>query len=639
MISIPAENRRVAEAAASLPQQPMLEKPLAMSGLSKGLIADWKEFFRSRARRYKEWLSSASDVDKRACQSRERQPPTIKTKMFIWEIVESPDSMVIYMRNRQMRSMFTDLVDGDDKRVYDTWANEWDFFPDFITDIQSDPETGVPALCLAPPVELRPFDLDDDEDGEDFYNFRANSEQPEISSHLSTTASIHSALKSPSSRPFTPLSHQSPLRSRQTSPHLGSSFGHIPCPLPSSSLKANDAEHIEEHPEFSRDMEETLRFMYGWQRSYGAQILPSPSALDWRGVEKTLGFSSSPMFQKSEQSSIINFVSSLNRGPTFIDKLSSDLHDLDIKNHGFLGGIFHFREILRLEQDMFIFHSPSSNACSWVLGVESAVVALYITRFLVCNTRQTIFTVAHHLLERGIPFRTLLYLRSTLPGPSASPHSFLQYNSSTYHETKYHFTVLDFNSSMLICKTILNKIGRAALLRGGILGRIAREFLSIDTPLDGPSGWAAVDRKGFCIKAENIGYEYWDDELTEDEVAMICGTYKLYTGEDLFGISYCSTKCLPFSLGYGDQIKTVSWFPPPSVWKKYGFGWFEWTEASENFFTNLLGKIRMNKAQPRNNKEWRDLLRGFGGTRKLLDANNLRANQFMDDYCPVRRRT
>jgi hypothetical protein len=31
--------------------------------------------------------------------------------------------------------------------------------------------------------------------------------------------------------------------------------------------------------------------------------------------------------------------------------------------------------------------------------------------------------------------------------------------------------------------------------------------------------------------AEWEGYNYWDDDLTENEVAIIIGTYSMYTGE------------------------------------------------------------------------------------------------------------
>ncbi len=53
------------------------------------------------------------------------------------------------------------------------------------------------------------------------------------------------------------------------------------------------------------------------------------------------------------------------------------------------------------------------------------------------------------------------------------------------------------------------------------------------------------------------------------------------------------------------HIKVVSWFPPPSVWNVNGFAWPEWTEASENFFKDILQKIQGNKFQPLSKADWR----------------------------------
>ncbi len=85
------------------------------------------------------------------------------------------------------------------------------------------------------------------------------------------------------------------------------------------------------------------------------------------------------------------------------------------------------------------------------------------------------------------------------------------------------------------------------------------------------------------------------------------------------------------------HIKVVSWFPPPSVWNVNGFAWPEWTEASEKFFKDILQKIQGNKFQPLSKADWRKKLRGFGGTRKLLEANAHRSINFLNRYCPVRR--
>ncbi len=71
----------------------------------------------------------------------------------------------------------------------------------------------------------------------------------------------------------------------------------------------------------------------------------------------------------------------------------------------------------------------------------------------------------------------------------------------------------------------------AAMLRGGILSHIAQQFLSIDGVLEGPSVEITEHCTGFVTRSKHCGYSYWDDELTENEIAIIIGTYSMYTGK------------------------------------------------------------------------------------------------------------
>ena len=85
---------------------------------------------------------------------------------------------------------------------------------------------------------------------------------------------------------------------------------------------------------------------------------------------------------------------------------------------------------------------------------------------------------------------------------------------------------------MLACQSVLTSPhGRAALLRGGIVGRIAKEFLSVDGVLDGPSVEVTAHRVGYIGPSGKDDHKFCDDQLTENDIAIICGTYSLYTGE------------------------------------------------------------------------------------------------------------
>ncbi len=116
----------------------------------------------------------------------------------------------------------------------------------------------------------------------------------------------------------------------------------------------------------------------------------------------------------------------------------------------------------------------------------------------------------------------------TLPLPGSTHPLEFQHSFRDYGHV---FTALDFQSYTYRCKHILGEIGRGALLQGGILARIAREFISIESALDGPSRRVVVNRTGTSFRSEISGYEYWDDAMNQTEIDIICGTYYVPTGK------------------------------------------------------------------------------------------------------------
>ncbi|KAF8873740.1 hypothetical protein CPB84DRAFT_1690599, partial [Gymnopilus junonius] len=150
----------------------------------------------------------------------------------------------------------------------------------------------------------------------------------------------------------------------------------------------------------------------------------------------------------------------------------------------------------------------------------------------------------------------------------------------------------------------------AAVLRGGILGRIAREYLSIHDVLAGPSVEVIVHRCGYVAPSESIGESYGDDDLSESDMAKLCGTYQIYTG-------------------HGLQTATVSWFPPTLTWEDSGYNWLKWTEHDEAFFQKWLDNIFNDNAQPLTCKQWRDKIRGWRQARNLIDNNSFHLNEYL----------
>ena len=205
-------------------------------------------------------------------------------------------------------------------------------------------------------------------------------------------------------------------------------------------------------------------------------------------------------------------------------KIPIEMDDLHPRCFVSLQSVFDFRNIMRPQEDLFVFHHLLTPNAAWLLGVRSAEAALYVVRYIVFNTNHNSLTIAHRLLKYGIPFHTLLY-RPSRPIPRPVP---VQYR---FRFSNHVFNIVDFNSALLACKSLLQgRAGRAALMRGGIIGRIAREFVSYDAVYEGPSGDAIRGQVGLAIEAEAEGYQYWDDVLTENDITIICGSYAIPTG-------------------------------------------------------------------------------------------------------------
>ena len=116
------------------------------------------------------------------------------------------------------------------------------------------------------------------------------------------------------------------------------------------------------------------------------------------------------------------------------------------------GNLFPFKQVQRPSEDLFVFSSPPSDECHWVLGVHSPAVALYVCHYILENLNvHTILTVAQHLLYQGIRFRTLLPLIFSPQQVTVSE----PYEPKTYRLMSHTFTTPDFDVAMLACQSVL----------------------------------------------------------------------------------------------------------------------------------------------------------------------------------------
>ena len=204
-------------------------------------------------------------------------------------------------------------------------------------------------------------------------------------------------------------------------------------------------------------------------------------------------------------------------------KPNSSLWDLARGNRKSLAFSRRLACLQRLPSGLLVFDFGPDSTVQWKIAVRNAADALFVCRL---ESSLQDLEIARTLLQRGIPFRTLLPLASIPPSPPPCP-------ALVPIRVSYSFTKRDYDAYLHQRVTILNGPGgRAALLRGGILWRIAVQEVSWDDVLRGPSTSTLVHRRGFSVE-DGAGNTLWDDELENHDAALLCGCYNCYTGKVL----------------------------------------------------------------------------------------------------------
>jgi hypothetical protein len=189
----------------------------------------------------------------------------------------------------------------------------------------------------------------------------------------------------------------------------------------------------------------------------------------------------------------------------------------------------------KLKDGLFLVNGSflaDGNVTDWQIAVTTSANALYTLLYILQSSGYpSSAALARHLAEEGIPFYTLSVL-DPLPS-SISLNAFR--TRIPRRGANYRFTPTDFRLYVAERKQLLaTPRARAAILRGGIVGRLAKEHLEVDSVIFGPSSCVIAHRLGYSVEA--AGITYWDDGLTDDELAVICGLYCCYTG--MFTSSY-----------------------------------------------------------------------------------------------------
>ena len=445
--------------------------PSNPSNTKKKPTPSWVEFFAARAKRHAERELTEDPLHRQIRLQRERQPAIKKAKVFVW--VYNEDDPPQLVRQKVSQKFNADTIDGYGlrQRRYDAWENEWDLCEEFGDD-DSDDDDGYdePSTSTADiPGEL-PDDasVEPRDDAVDAYLERHSFDR---------TAS-----------PLLPDDHSDDERDKVNTDVvklLACHFGFTP-PL----LDRHSGPH---------DSQKWRRYV----RALGVNVVTSDSRLS------------------SIEIAMLHFVSALSSG------LRPEQHEWDLCDGNQQALVLNRPfPISRPALDLFVFSSPPSSSCDWVLGLTNPADALYASR-TIGKEMVNIYGVARFLIERGIKFRTLVSLPSVSPSVSIRDTTrMIPIRLSGYQFASHDYAAYLHDRAAILAQPQ----GRAALLQGGIVWRLAKEDLGLDSALQGPSSAVTAHHTGYATDELDLGWALWDDELSDTEARLICGVYNCYTG-------------------------------------------------------------------------------------------------------------
>jgi hypothetical protein len=236
-------------------------------------------------------------------------------------------------------------------------------------------------------------------------------------------------------------------------------------------------------------------------------------------------------FDGPELLAIRDFVDSLtnNSAAHSPGRLLTDLTPTNIRHHALqTEALLVIRPVTNAQQQTAYillssdkFQPEAGN--TWKLVVTSATTALEVARRKWGPEKEEI---AQELVQRGIPFFTLV--------PSALPCSVDEdsavipqhgWQGLGFREPKYQPTILDYVVYDVTRRVVLSRPhARSALMRGGIVWRLAYEDVDPGRVLFGPS----ESSRKLVQSLGDIAHE--DDSLSEEELYCICGVYRVYQG-------------------------------------------------------------------------------------------------------------
>ena len=468
----------------------------------------WVAFFEKRQKHVEFLTRSETPRNRQSRLDRERNPPTVKTKVFEWSCGSDGKftrQLVCKRENEETLCRYR-----ASKKVYNSFWNEWDCCHRLAEPTATEME------------EADWFDSDDDLD---------LPEAPIVP--LQTSPSQNT-----SGNPDADLQTASP--SLPTVTDLGSLEAPT-VPVPSSPLPSTDPPPTRWVPRFrapdrahTYDVEtypatEILHHFFGFVSPIPVpRRHPHPSTLTEKDFRLFAAIINEVDLDEDFRNSTImqfchDFVKGLgqNRTPP------NELFDLAIGNPMSIRGGDRIRSLRRRGSDISLVLPAGSANAPWDLTVTNSIDALFLCRL---ERSMSEMELCHALIQQGIQFRTLLPISAT---SSPIPPMILSVRGAGYV-----FTATDYDAYVQERAALLRsaRLRRAALMTGGIIWCLVVSEVSFSEVLHGPTTATTIHGRGFFLPSGNPSYAFCDDMLTKSEAEAICGRVNCYTGAQFFFI-------------------------------------------------------------------------------------------------------
>lgn len=450
------------------------------------------EFFARRKKKNADTLAHKSTADTtRRLQLEDHAakgavPGRKGARVFVWE-----RSNGHYIRRAAGRQNYEDVWEeyGPLQRRYDSFYNEWDACEDFGPDGGNDDgdgdDEGHVSVACEPAFTVAPSLPEGDEDDAD-----APSEMlPEIDQALEE--------------------------------------GELPPLVPPQMSSFTSSLELPHYTQIAPDIQNMVYLRFGCTAAKEAVKVSPNLDLPLSAVAKKFLGDEELAVSNSHQGRFDNFRAFLaychkSRSLSDIPKPLLDYHDNSSEIFS-AWTIQVRRETLNGDLYYVVHEHKNPSPSRLFILLQSAVNTLEIVRQ---GWGPSLRDVMEQLLLRGITFY-VCFRSDEIPTGKPGPRN--TFSGLGYRPESYEPDVLDYQAYVTLrTQFFVSPRGRAALLHGGLIGRLAREVVSHEEVLRGPTDDATID--GICLWDKHSQLAYWDDCLSEQEIDLICGVYHVSTG-------------------------------------------------------------------------------------------------------------